>query len=604
MNYRFLLLSTFLLLPLCGLPAVGSEPTPVPILVNGRAPELAEAALLVDGHLLLSGTVLASEFGVTVESTTNGSWVARTYGHQLSLRPDNRRYWSDKLEKQTTVAPLYRADDLFIPLEMLQEPLQLSVTRGTTWELHTPAASVLAVRQGTHPDKVRFVVDLSGPVQFRWREEAGKVVVEFPALLEGDQPRRMLRLYTFDETLAPQVTEIVEEGLVRLVVSHTSTKPAEVFTLSGPPRLVLDLYRETVPGALTPPEPEPTPTPPVRPTAPCGPWQSQVFAGSKGPVRGYSLRVSLQSGVYTWKPGLAAETIMQRATTSRIARRNNAFAGINGGFFSVLGPPLGMLVIDGEWIKVPLYNRAVLGMTRDGSCSIRRCGYSGRVDFAGVGSLPLEGINQGHTDPDGVVAYTPRWGGVVDGAPGRTRLVVDASGKVVSVLANGEAAPLPPGGFVISGYGRRAASLAGICLGTTATLSLDTDPSWPGLWQAVGGGPLLVQDGHLNVTAKEERFRGDVAGGARPRSAVGLTGDGQLLLLAVQEPGLTLGELASVMLKLGARDAMNLDGGGSTALVVQGQLLNTPADGYERSVSNALLLFAGREGGVARLPEE
>ena len=123
-----------------------------------------------------------------------------------------------------------------------------------------------------------------------------------------------------------------------------------------------------------------------------------------------------------------------------------------------------------------------------------------------------------------------------------------------------------------------------------------TSPAWLDLWQAIGGGPLLVQDGRVNVTASQERFRADVAASCRPRSAVGLTVAGEMIVLAVQNPGLTLGELASIMVKLGAHDAMNLDGGGSTALVVQGKLLNDPSDGCERAVSNALLIFSGKEG--------
>jgi len=223
--------------------------------------------------------------------------------------------------------------------------------------------------------------------------------------------------------------------------------------------------------------------------------------------------------------------------------------------------------------------------------------FSGRVDFADLGSLPLEGLNQGHTDPDGVVAYTPRWGTTVDGAAGCARLVVGADGEPTQVLANGESAPIPAGGFVLSGSGRRAATLATVCPGTRVSLSLETSPAWPGLWQAVGGGPLLVQAGQVNVTAAEERFRPDVTSGARPRSAVGLTAAGDLLLLAVQKPGLTLSELAGVMLKLGARDAMNLDGGGSTTFVVKGRVLNTPSDGYERAVSNALVILRRKPDG-------
>ncbi len=567
------------------------EPAPVGLMVNGRLSEAPEPALLVGDRLLVSGSVLVADLGVSLESASAGAWVLKTYGHEVVLRPGNPRYTADKAERTAAVAPLHRGDDLFVPVEMIAGPLQITVTQGATWHLQTPAAAVLGVRQGIHPDKVRFVIDLSTPVQFRYTDDAGKLVIEFPAVPDGEEQRQMLRLYAFDDPLAPQVSETLDKGLTRLVIGHDSHQPPAVLTLTAPPRLVVDLFREIAPVA-TPELPAPeAPTP-----EPSGLWRTQTFTGAKGPVRGYVLQVGLNGQEFTCKPALAADTIMRRSTVSRIARNHGAYAAINGGFFSALGPPLGLLVVDGEWIKAPLYSRAVFGITREGKGAIRRLDFAGRVDFAGVGSLPLEGLNQGHTDPDGVVAYTPRWGSLVAGAPGLTRLVVGADGVLAQALTNGQAAVIPPGGFVLSGHGRRAESLATIALGTQVTLNLETSPAWPDLYQAVGGGPLLVQGGKVNVTAREERFRSDVANGSRPRSALGLTADGELLLVAVQNPGVTLGELASIMAKLGARDAMNLDGGGSTAFVVQGRLLNQPSDGAERAVSNALLVFDIRSG--------
>lgn len=566
-----------------------ADPQPVGLMVNGRLSDLPEPALLDGGCLLVAGTVLVTELGVDLQSTSTGAWVLRTYGQELLLRPGDTRYTVNGSERTAGAAPLYRGDDLFVPVKMIAGPLQITVTQGATWHLQTPAAAVVGLRQGTHPDKVRLVMDLSAPVQFRHSAEPGKVVIEFPAAADHEGPRQMLRLHAFDDPLAPQVSEILEAGLTRLVIGHQSSKPPVVTTLDDPPRIVVDIFRETVPGdAPSCPLPEP-------PSAPSGLWRTQLFTGAKGPVRGYVVQINLRGNAYEIKPALAGDTIMRRSTVSRVARQHEACAAINGGFFSASGPPLGLLVIDGEWIKAPLYGRAVFGVDREGRCAIRRVDFAGRVDFEGLGSLPLEGLNQGHTDPDGVVAYTPRWGTVVAGVQGLTRLVVGPDGVVAQVLRNGEAAVIPAGGFVLSGHGRRAKTLGTINAGTKARLSLDTSPSWPGLYQALGGGPLLVQAGRVNVTAAQERFRPDVTNGSRPRSALGLTEQGELILLAVESPGLTLQELASVMVKLGAREAMNLDGGGSTALVVQGRLLNRPGDGCERAVSNALLVLEKRK---------
>jgi exopolysaccharide biosynthesis protein len=136
-------------------------------------------------------------------------------------------------------------------------------------------------------------------------------------------------------------------------------------------------------------------------------------------------------------------------------------------------------------------------------------------------------------------------------------------------------------------------------------VSVDTSgnltPDWlaEGVIYAVGGGPRLVKDGEIHVTSLEEQFKPDVASGRAPRTAVGVTDDGKLLLIAVtgrkayHSVGVTLDELAHIALELGAKDAMNLDGGGSSTMVVRNFVMNTPSDGRERKVADAILVFAG-----------
>ena len=193
-----------------------------------------------------------------------------------------------------------------------------------------------------------------------------------------------------------------------------------------------------------------------------------------------------------------------------------------------------------------------------------------------------------------------RGDGAPAGAPGRTRLVVDRSGCVIQKTCNGEAVTIPEGGFVLSGNGRMAQGLAQVEVGTVATPDLRTRPHWPDLRHAIGGGPRLVKDGKVHITAGPERFRPDVYASIRPRTAAGITPDGRLLLVVVEGggpgdgKGMSLEELASTMIKLGAYQAMNLDGGGSTTFVAEGRVLNLPSDGVARSVSNALLVFRSR----------
>ena len=126
------------------------------------------------------------------------------------------------------------------------------------------------------------------------------------------------------------------------------------------------------------------------------------------------------------------------------------------------------------------------------------------------------------------------------------------------------------------------------------------DPATSTLWNvedALGGGPALVSNGEVEVATTEEVFFGTTIPYTHPRTAAGIAGDGTLLLLLVDgrqrlSRGVRLEELAAIMVDLGAEEALNLDGGGSSSLVVNGKLLNNPAGrGVEREVMTAVGVF-------------
>ena len=119
---------------------------------------------------------------------------------------------------------------------------------------------------------------------------------------------------------------------------------------------------------------------------------------------------------------------------------------------------------------------------------------------------------------------------------------------------------------------------------------------------AIGAGPALVVDGNIHVTSYEEAFFAKSFNEANPRTAAGVAADGALILLVVdgrqpESRGATLDELSILMHDLGAVDAVNLDGGGSSTLVVNNSLVNRPAGGiFEREVMSAIATFCGSDG--------
>jgi len=113
----------------------------------------------------------------------------------------------------------------------------------------------------------------------------------------------------------------------------------------------------------------------------------------------------------------------------------------------------------------------------------------------------------------------------------------------------------------------------------------------------LGGGPQLIRDGKISLSVNEEVFFGTSIPDVHPRTAVGITAEGDLILLLVDgrqliSRGVDLQELAEILLDLGSVEAINLDGGGSSALVVDGVLLNRPSGKTDqREVMSALAVF-------------
>jgi hypothetical protein len=120
---------------------------------------------------------------------------------------------------------------------------------------------------------------------------------------------------------------------------------------------------------------------------------------------------------------------------------------------------------------------------------------------------------------------------------------------------------------------------------------------WAGVADSVGGYPLLLRDGETMVT----KCWAPICA-RHPRTVIGVDADGRILLVVVDgrrrgSIGMDLVQLANLMRLLGAVSALNLDGGGSSTMVVRGKVVNRPSDGYERPRSTAVLILDGPDPG-------
>jgi exopolysaccharide biosynthesis protein len=302
------------------------------------------------------------------------------------------------------------------------------------------------------------------------------------------------------------------------------------------------------------------------------------------------LRVEPFSTLTRIFPVLAHEGIAQKETLSSMAKRYEAIAGINGAYFTPRGDPIGTLIINRRLISSPLYKRSVFGVSEDDTLIFGNPDFTGTLR-SGTLSVAIDAVNQPRRGEQ-LVVYTPEYARSTL-TPERGVEIVLVKGKIVGIHAND--ALIPPDGVVVSAGGEKAELLKSLKLGQTVTLDYSIDKPWDTIRHAVCGGPRLVSDGRKDINGRAEKFDNSIINGRHPRTAVALTFDGDLLMIVVdgrskRNSGMKLDELADYLRLLGARHAINLDGGGSSSMIVKGRTVNSPSDGNERRISNGILI--------------
>jgi hypothetical protein len=324
-----------------------------------------------------------------------------------------------------------------------------------------------------------------------------------------------------------------------------------------------------------------------------------------GPARVNVLEIDPQNQAVDITPALAANRMGAKSNVASMVSGNQAIAGINGSFFKQdVGIPLGILIINQELISGPIYDRVALGLTPTNEMVMDRIRLGGEVILPDQRKVSIHTINQPRVKTDQTVVYTTRWGKIAPKVP-RNGLQILLRNDRVAAVSQSEPLPIPKDGFVLSGPASvEMLALSNVGPQLPISLNIYTLPDWSGMKHALGGGPWLVKGGHIYVDLQAEHFTASSLGNREPRSAVGITPTGKMLLVTVDgrqkgiSVGMTIDELAHLMKKLGAVNAMNLDGGSSTQMSVFGKTVNTPSAGSV-GVSNSLLIKHSVDGTVA-----
>lgn len=287
--------------------------------------------------------------------------------------------------------------------------------------------------------------------------------------------------------------------------------------------------------------------------------------------------------------------VPQTAPVTEALRRNRAVAGVNGDFFDIgrSGAPLGL--------GVDRQRRLVHGRTSGWNASF----WIGRKGMPMIGELPvrirmwrhpelaIDTFNSPEVPSDKIGLYNGEWGRSpgwrVTAGDRFVRSVLVRNGRVV--WNRGGQLPrrqrLDNDGWLLVARGASAPQLKSLKRGTRARFG-----AWvPGAPQmAITGNRFILQGGVSQVVDDREMH---------PRTAIGIDRDAKKLLLLVVDGrssssrGYTMVELAKIFTDLGAEDALNLDGGGSSTMAVRGpggrlRVANSPSDGSVRSVPNGI----------------
>lgn len=284
------------------------------------------------------------------------------------------------------------------------------------------------------------------------------------------------------------------------------------------------------------------------------------------------------------------------------ADRARAVAAVNGDFFDInaSGAAQGIGIQSGQLIQSPVRGSVnAVGITPGGVGKVVEVYFDGTAVLPGGTRVTLTQFNN-LVQPDGVGVFTPLWGSydrrrAVEGAARVTEVAL-TDGTVTAVASAAGSGPIPAGTTLLLGRDAGADALAALQPGDAIDVSYAPHSSDGGpLEAAIGGRQVLVKDG-------VPQDIGDVT--PEPRTAVGFSADGRRMYLLTVDGrqadsrGVTLTELGRLMAELGAHNALNLDGGGSSTLVAREpgqatvQVENSPSDGAERPVPNGLALYA------------
>ena len=518
---------------------------------------------------------------------------------------------------------LQEADELWLPLEVLEGQLGVSRSPGANGSVELEwfgqKRSVSAARQRSLEDEVavpvRDLLDAVGvvartegrelslqlpprPLQaIRWSNQGvsgQRVVLDLsaPALVRSGEDRLLIGI----EVTTAQLEQLKQLGLQPSQrdgwLSVQVPRDGERLSLGGPWRLVLDLplMGDDAASTATTPSPAPERDPRLVTLQAQGlKLERRVGRIGSRQVLINSVRLDPRQVPLELRPLNRSDGMQGLSSLSQLARQEQALIAINGGYFNRVNRlPLGAMREQGRWLSGPILNRGAAGWKAGDLPRFDRLMLVETIEDSSRQRWSVTSVNSGYVQK-GLARYTADWGSRYQPITGTEMGVLVRNGVVQERYELGAMAP---------GIPLREGDLLLVARGGVTVpwqsgerLTLQSRPTSPVGEQpnVLGGGPLLVQNGRVVLNGAAEGFSSGFLAQGAPRTVVGSDGR-QLWLITVQgvnNPGPTLMETALLMQQEGLQDALNLDGGSSTGLVLA-DVHTVKGRGVAASVHNGL----------------
>lgn len=337
------------------------------------------------------------------------------------------------------------------------------------------------------------------------------------------------------------------------------------------------------------------------------------------PLKVSMLTLDLQNPYLQYETCLGGQKITGAECPTSMYARNDApghdmFAATNGDFYIVTdapanGTPRSGQLSKGEMVINPM-GWASFVLTEDRVPYVDRVDFSGTLTFGSaserIHTVNAQYLEYENTQSGQLTLFTNYYGAETHNCSGGTKVIIapksgsfswgdncEVEAVVEDIIDGAGVTAIPDGKAILWGFGNSEPMLKSMSKGSEVKISLSSwlraTPSVRNLKEQMGGSnTILLRDGKY-CESWEERH---------PRTIMGYDKSKRYVYVAVIDgrqtgsAGANSNELADILLKFGAWDGVNLDGGGSSCMVINGDIMNTPSDGPERAVGNGNLFYS------------